>query len=42
LLLDEKYSVAETGYLLGFTNMSHFTKVFEAQIGVKPKKYSMQ
>ncbi len=42
LLVDEKYSVAETGYLLGFTNMSHFTKVFEAQIGVKPKKYSMQ
>jgi AraC-like DNA-binding protein len=40
LLREEKLSVTETGYRLGFTNMSHFSKTFEVYIGVKPKKYS--
>jgi AraC-like DNA-binding protein len=41
LLKMERLSVSETGYRLGFTNLSHFTKTFEEHIGVKPKKYSM-
>ena len=40
LLKDERLSVSEVGYRLGFTNLSHFTKVFEQQIGTKPKQYS--
>ncbi|WP_394350737.1 AraC family transcriptional regulator [Chitinophaga tropicalis] len=28
------------GYQPGFTNLSHFSRVFEQHIGMKPKKYS--
>jgi len=42
LLREEKRSVSDTGYSLGFTNLSHFTRVFEEHTGMKPKKYSMQ
>lgn len=40
LLKQQKLSVADVGYKLGFTNLSHFSKVFEAHIGLKPKQYS--
>jgi AraC-like DNA-binding protein len=40
LLREEKLSVSEAGYRLGFSNLSHFTRLFETHIGVKPKKYS--
>ncbi len=40
LLREERLSVSEVGYQLGFSNLGHFTKVFEEVIGVKPKKYS--
>lgn len=42
LLRDEKLSVSEVGYQMGFENLSHFTKVFEKHIGKKPKKYSSE
>ncbi|WP_159730867.1 AraC family transcriptional regulator [Sphingobacterium sp. 18053] len=42
LLRDEKLSVSEAGYLMGFENLSHFTRVFEKHIGKKPKKYSSE
>ena len=32
-------SVAETGYALGFTNLSHFARLFEKYYQVKPKQY---
>ena len=41
LLKDEKLSVSEVGYQLGFTNLSHFSKVFQEHIGMKPKRYSL-
>lgn len=41
LLREEKLSVSETGYRLGFTNLSHFSRVFEEHIGMKPKRYSL-
>jgi AraC-like DNA-binding protein len=41
LLKEEKLSVSETGYKLGFSNLSHFTRLFETHIGMKPKKYSL-
>ena len=40
LLKEMRLSVSEVGYQLGFTNLSHFSKVFEKHIGMKPKKYS--
>ena len=41
LLKEEKLSVSEVGYQLGFSNLSHFSRVFEQHTGVKPKKYSL-
>lgn len=40
LLSDKGQSVAEIGYLLGFTNLSHFSRLFEKHYGLKPKQYS--
>ncbi len=40
LLKEEKLSVSDVGYQLGFTNLSHFSKVFKEHIGMKPKQYS--
>jgi len=40
LLKEEKLTVSETGYQLGFTNLSHFARAFEEHIGMKPKRYS--
>jgi AraC-like DNA-binding protein len=33
-------SVSEAGFRLGFINLSHFSRLFEKQHGIKPKKYS--
>nr|WP_295876351.1 AraC family transcriptional regulator [uncultured Chitinophaga sp.] len=41
LLKEGKLSVSEVGYQLGFSNLSHFSRVFEAHIGMKPKKFSI-
>jgi len=41
LLREERHTVSEVGYRLGFENLSHFSRVFERHIGIKPKKYSM-
>jgi len=40
LLKEEKQSVSDVGYQLGFTNLSHFSRVFKEHIGMKPKQYS--
>lgn len=40
LLKEEKLSVSEVGYGLGFTNLSHFSRVFQEHIGMKPKQYT--
>jgi AraC-like DNA-binding protein len=42
LLREEKLSVSETGYRLGFTNLSHFSRVFQEYVGMKPKRYSRE
>lgn len=42
LIREEKRSVSETGYQMGFENLSHFSRVFEKHIGKKPKKYSSE
>ena len=41
LLKEKRLTVAEIGYQLGFTNLSHFARVFEQHVGLKPKKYSV-
>lgn len=40
LLKTNQISVSEVGYQLGFTNLSHFSKLFHRYIGDKPKKFS--
>lgn len=42
LLKEEKLSVSDVGYQLGFTNLSHFSRVFKEHIGMKPKQYSLK
>ena len=41
-VLLQQYPVAEAGYRLGFTNISHFARVFARHYGVLPKKYQQQ
>ena len=40
LLKNENLSVSEVGYSLGFTNLSHFARIFNEHIGMKPKQYT--
>ncbi|GAA4323353.1 hypothetical protein GCM10023149_24250 [Mucilaginibacter gynuensis] len=40
LLKQGRRSVAEVGYELGFTNLSHFSRLFEKHYGLKPKRFS--
>jgi AraC-like DNA-binding protein len=42
LLREKRLTVSEVGYELGFTNLSHFSRVFEQHMGSKPKKYSSE
>ena len=41
LLKEKRLTVSEVGYQLGFTNLSHFSRVFEQHVGLKPKRYSV-
>jgi AraC-like DNA-binding protein len=40
LLKQGQHSVAEVGYELGFSNLSHFSRLFEKHYGLQPKRYS--
>jgi len=40
LLKQAKHSVSEVGYELGFSNLSHFSRLFEKHYGITPKKFS--
>lgn len=40
LLREENLSVSETGYQLGFSNLSYFGRLFERHFGCKPKKWT--
>lgn len=37
MLREERLTVSEAGYEMGFENLGHFTKVFEKHIGKKPR-----
>lgn len=41
LFKEGPYSVSEVGYKLGFTNLSHFSKLFKEHFGMNPKLYTM-
>ncbi|MCW3083487.1 MAG: transcriptional regulator, AraC family [Bacteroidetes bacterium] len=40
LLKQAAYSVTEVGYQLGFSNLSHFSRLFEKHYGLTPKKFT--
>lgn len=40
LLKQAKLSVSEVGYQLGFSNLSHFSRLFKRLYGTTPKKFS--
>ncbi len=40
LLKQAGYSVSQVGYQLGFTNLSHFSRLFHRYYGSTPKKYA--
>jgi AraC-like DNA-binding protein len=40
LLREDNVSVADAGYRMGFTNLSHFARVFREINGVNPKEYT--
>lgn len=39
LLADSKYSLTEIAYLTGFSDQSHFTRIFRKQTGKNPSSY---
>lgn len=39
LLKENKMTVSEVGFKMGFSNLSHFAKAFEEHIGTKPKSF---
>lgn len=39
LLKENQMTVSEVGFAMGFSNLSHFAKVFEEHIGTKPKSF---
>ena len=42
LLLENRHSVSEVGYMVGFSNPSYFTKCFQKQFGIRPLDYMKQ
>ena len=38
---DRHIPVSEVGYSLGFSNLSHFSKMFKRRIGMNPKEYAL-
>ncbi len=39
LLDSDRYNVSDVGYKIGYSNLSHFTKAFNNEFGIKPKAY---
>jgi YesN/AraC family two-component response regulator len=39
LLLENKYTISEVAYMVGFTNASYFSKCFQKQFGIRPSDY---
>lgn len=41
MLVSKKYNVSEVGNMVGYSNLSHFTKKFKEFIGITPKQFLM-
>ena len=42
LLQENKYTVSEIGYMVGFSNPSYFSKCFQKQFGIRPVDFMKQ
>ncbi len=40
-LIREQLSISEAGYRLGFSNLSHFSRLFKRHYGMTPKRFAM-
>jgi AraC-like DNA-binding protein len=40
LIKTQQMTVSDAGFQVGFSNLSHFTRIFERYMGMNPKKYS--
>ncbi len=40
LLTQQKITISEVAYALGFNNLSHFSNTFKEFYGISPKEYS--
>ncbi|HRN15453.1 MAG TPA: helix-turn-helix transcriptional regulator [Xylanibacter oryzae] len=40
LLSQQKFTVAEVMYMVGYSNTSYFSKCFQTEFGVTPRQYS--
>ena len=41
LIREQTLSIAEAGYRVGFSNLSHFSRLFEKHYGTTPKRFAM-
>ena len=39
MLMTKKYNVSEVGYLVGYSNLSHFSEKFKEHVGITPKSF---
>ncbi|MBN2610120.1 MAG: helix-turn-helix transcriptional regulator [Bacteroidales bacterium] len=39
MLISKKYNVSEVGYMVGYSNLSHFTEKFKEYFGITPKSF---
>ncbi len=41
LIREQHLSIAEAGYRVGFSNLSHFSRLFDKHYGTTPKRFAM-
>lgn len=42
LLLEDKMSVSEVAYAVGYDNFAYFSRLFKNKVGISPKEYKKE